>query len=55
MSSERSDTEEKKKRHRRIASEIERDFCCPNQKCGKSYGTDASLVQHIKLKHHEYF
>jgi len=22
-----------------------------NEKCGKSYGTEASLVQHIKLKH----
>jgi hypothetical protein len=30
--------EEKKRRHRRAANEIERHFRCPITKCAKSYG-----------------
>jgi hypothetical protein len=47
--------EEKKKRVRRTASEIAREFSCYIEKCGKSYGTEASLVQHIKLKHQKIY
>jgi hypothetical protein len=43
--------EERKKRVRRTASEITREFACHVESCGKSYGTEASLLQHIKLKH----
>jgi hypothetical protein len=42
---------QKRKRIRRTASEISREFSCCVEKCGKSYGTEASLLQHIKLKH----
>ena len=45
--------QEKKKRHRRCANEIERGFQCPATKCGKSYGSEGSLSQHMKLKHPE--
>ena len=40
---------DRKKRHRRTAGEIERHYRCPN--CLKSYGSEGSLSQHIKLKH----
>lgn len=43
--------EEKKKRHRRCANEIAREFYCKAPKCGKSYGSEGSLFQHMKLKH----
>lgn len=43
------------KRVRRTANQIPRQFNCHSQNCGKSYGTEASLVQHIKLKHPLYF
>lgn len=45
--------EERKKRHRRCASEIAREFQCKAPKCGKSYGTEGSLSQHMKIKHPE--
>ena len=34
-----------------MANEITRDYLCPLDNCGKSYGADAALIQHIKLKH----
>eukprot|EP01017_Pseudomicrothorax_dubius_P031751 TRINITY_DN4084_c0_g1_i3.p1 TRINITY_DN4084_c0_g1~~TRINITY_DN4084_c0_g1_i3.p1 ORF type:complete len:178 (-),score=19.01 TRINITY_DN4084_c0_g1_i3:130-663(-) len=42
---------EKSKRQRRSANEIERKFRCPVETCGKSYGSEGSLHQHLKLKH----
>jgi len=42
---------DKKKRHRRNATEIERHYRCPCPPCSKSYGSEGSLNQHIKLKH----
>eukprot|EP01017_Pseudomicrothorax_dubius_P015015 TRINITY_DN17488_c0_g1_i1.p1 TRINITY_DN17488_c0_g1~~TRINITY_DN17488_c0_g1_i1.p1 ORF type:complete len:114 (+),score=15.09 TRINITY_DN17488_c0_g1_i1:328-669(+) len=39
----------KKKRQRRTATEIDRHYRCPL--CVKSYGSEGSLAQHIKLKH----
>ncbi|CAG9315096.1 unnamed protein product [Blepharisma stoltei] len=39
----------KKKRHRRTADKIERHYTCPI--CGKSYGSEASVNNHVKLKH----
>lgn len=40
---------QKRKRHRRAAEEIDRHFCC--EQCGKAYGSEGSLNQHVKLKH----
>ncbi|CAD8135510.1 unnamed protein product [Paramecium octaurelia] len=45
--------EERKKRLRRPAQEIERHFTCPVENCQKKYGAEGSLNQHIKLKHPE--
>jgi len=47
--------DEKKKRHRRTANEISRHYKCPVDDCPKSYGSEGSLNQHIKLKHKEYY
>jgi hypothetical protein len=33
--------------------EIERHYICPIGNCGKNYGSEGSLNQHIKLKHKE--
>lgn len=46
---------EKKKRHRRTALEIARHYKCPIKDCPKSYGSEGSLNQHIKIKHPEYY
>ena len=46
---------EKKKRHRRTATEIARHYRCPIEGCPKSYGGEGSLNQHIKLKHSSYY
>jgi len=45
---------ERKKRHRRTAGEIERHYVCQIKGCTKSYGSEGSLSQHMKLKHKEY-
>mmetsp|Transcript_28440 Transcript_28440/g.32892 ORF Transcript_28440/g.32892 Transcript_28440/m.32892 type:complete len:180 (-) Transcript_28440:51-590(-) len=42
---------DRKKRARRTASEIERNFVCPAGNCGKSYGSEGALLQHVRLKH----
>mgnify|MGYP000920222313 FL=1 len=47
--------EEKKRRKRRNASEIERLYRCRAESCGKSYGSEGTLSQHLKLKHHDLF
>ena len=47
--------DEKRKRVRRIASEIKRHYKCMVEDCPKAYGSEGSLNQHIKLKHPEYF
>ena len=47
--------EEKRKRHRRTAPEIARHYKCPNEDCPKSYGSEGSLNQHLKLKHKQYY
>lgn len=47
--------EEKRKRHRRTATEIARHYKCPVEECPKSYGSEGSLNQHIKLKHPEFY
>ncbi|KAM3138884.1 hypothetical protein pb186bvf_009087 [Paramecium bursaria] len=43
--------EERKRRCRRNGIEIDRKYSCTIQNCKKSYGTEASLIQHMKLKH----
>jgi len=43
--------DDKKKRFRRIAAEIDRHYRCPDDSCQKSYGSEGSLNQHVKLKH----
>ena len=49
----RSSNEDKKKRFRRTADSIQRDYKCSVEKCQKLYGSQGSLHQHIKLKHPE--
>ncbi|CDW73101.1 zinc c2h2 type family [Stylonychia lemnae] len=39
------------RRNRRPAMQIQRLFKCPVANCNKTYGSDGSLNQHIKLKH----
>lgn len=46
-----AEAEAKKKRHRRKAKEISREYKCPLNTCSKSYGSEGSLLQHIRLKH----
>lgn len=50
-----SEGEDRKKRFRRVASMIERHFKCPSDKCIKSYGSEGSLNQHVKIKHPELY
>lgn len=53
--SEKNKTEERsseiKKRNRRTAGEIARHYICSVSTCAKSYGSEGSLHQHMKLKH----
>jgi hypothetical protein len=42
---------DRKKRFRRTANEIERHYRCPIDTCQRSYGSEGSLNQHIKIKH----
>eukprot|EP00828_Plagiopyla_frontata_P008633 TRINITY_DN14342_c0_g1_i1.p6 TRINITY_DN14342_c0_g1~~TRINITY_DN14342_c0_g1_i1.p6 ORF type:complete len:125 (-),score=32.90 TRINITY_DN14342_c0_g1_i1:7-381(-) len=44
----------RKKRFRRSAIDITRHYKCPAPKCDKSYGSEGSLSQHVKLKHPDY-
>ena len=37
------DDEDKKKRFRRIATDIDRHYRCPDEGCQKSYGSEGSL------------
>ena len=55
LQTEKPSNEERKKRYRRQASQIVREYECNVPSCCKSYGTEASLIQHIKLKHPKYF
>lgn len=48
---ENSSAEEKKKRIRRCANQIERKYVCPVPNCEKSYGTEGSMAQHMRIKH----
>jgi len=45
--------EERRKRVRRTANEIARHYVCRVEKCQKSYGSEGSLNQHMKIKHPE--
>ena len=47
--------DDRKKRFRRTAGEIERHYRCNVETCQKSYGSEGSLNQHIKLKHPELY
>jgi transcription elongation factor Elf1 len=49
----RKEAPERKKRFRRAANEIEKNFRCEVPRCNKHYGSEGSLLQHIKLKHPE--
>ena len=44
-----------KKRIRRRAKEIAMIYKCPISDCGRSYGLDSSLNQHLRYKHKEYY
>lgn len=54
LSLEKSHSYAKKKRYRRLAKQIERVNCCPANSCSKSYGSEGSLHQHIRLKHPDF-
>jgi hypothetical protein len=45
---------DRKKRSRRTAEEIARHYVCTLNNCNKSYGSEGSLNQHIKIKHGDY-
>ena len=45
----------KKKRKRKTKDEVERNFKCNLDSCGKSYGSENSLNQHMKLKHPDFW
>ena len=45
---------EKKKRIRRKAKQVDRCYKCKAEDCAKVYGTEGSLKQHIKIKHQEW-
>ena len=47
--------DDKRKRHRRTATEIQRHYKCPVEGCHKSYGSEGSMNQHMKLKHVEFY
>lgn len=49
------DNLEKKKRHRRTAEDVSRQFKCPVTKCEKCYGSPGAVNQHIKQKHAMYW
>lgn len=55
MGSSLSNEDDKKKRYRRTALEIDRHYKCSIESCQKSYGSEGSLNQHIKLKHPELY
>lgn len=44
----------KKKRYRRLAEQVQRTSCCPYPNCGKSYGAEGTLHQHIRIKHPDF-
>ncbi len=45
----------KKKRKRKLKNEVVRNFKCGYPGCNKSYGSDNSLNQHVKIKHSEFW
>lgn len=45
----------KKKRKRKLKTEVVRNFKCGYPGCTKSYGSDNSLNQHVKIKHSEFW
>ena len=47
--------ENRAKRSRRTAEEIEKKFKCEVSQCERFYGSEGSLQQHIKLKHPELY
>ena len=40
-----------RKKNRRLAIQIQKNYECPYEKCYRVYGSDVSLNLHIKLKH----
>ena len=45
----------KRKRKRKTKDQVERNFKCNINGCNKSYGSENSLNQHMKLKHPEFW
>lgn len=45
----------KPKRKRKKKSEVERNYSCNIDNCQKSYGSENSLNQHMKIKHPEFW
>lgn len=40
---------------RRKANEIQRQFTCPYPNCKRSYGSEGSMLQHMKQKHKKFY
>ena len=47
--------DDRRRRKRRTAGEIYRHHTCVVQSCQKSYGSEGSLNQHLRLKHPEVY
>lgn len=45
----------RKKRKRKLKNEVVRNFKCGYPGCTKSYGSDNSLNQHVKIKHSDFW
>lgn len=45
----------KKKRKRKLKTEVVRNFKCGYPGCIKSYGSDNSLNQHVRIKHSDFW
>lgn len=55
VSKDQLSEENRTKRSRRTAEEIEKKFKCEVTYCERQYGSEGSLQQHIKLKHPELY
>jgi hypothetical protein len=45
----------RKKKNRRTSDEIHKEYACPQERCDRKYGTEASLRIHIKKKHPDFY
>lgn len=53
--SNENDSMSRSKRIRKKKEDISRAFICMVRDCGRAYGSENSLNQHIKIKHEEFY